>query len=34
MTLLGSFIVIGMGIYAFHRERVRKAKPVSVPPRV
>ena len=34
MTLFGSFIVIGMGIYAFHRERVRKAKPVSVPPRV
>jgi S-adenosylmethionine uptake transporter len=34
MTLLGSFVVIGMGVYAFHRERVRKAKPVSVPPRV
>jgi len=34
MTLLGTGIVIGMGIYAFHRERVRKIGPASVPPRV
>ena len=24
MTILGTFIVIGMGVYAFHRERVRQ----------
>jgi drug/metabolite transporter (DMT)-like permease len=24
MTILGTCIVIGMGVYAFHRERVRQ----------
>jgi len=33
-TLLGTTIVIGMGIYAFHRERVRKIALPAVPPRI